>query len=80
MADHHRQPQSDRPDPQSKPRAQRQVFGEQCDDRWLWVKTGERWQVQELNAATAAKVDQYVAAVEAIAASSISGIRFFSAP
>ncbi|MFI9838976.1 hypothetical protein ACIHFD_18220 [Nonomuraea sp. NPDC051941] len=47
------------------------MFGEQRDARWLWVKTGERRQGQELNAATAAKVDQYVAAVEAFAASSI---------
>jgi hypothetical protein len=36
---------------------------------WLWVETGERWQAQDLNAAEAAKVDQYVAAVEAFAAS-----------
>ncbi|MFI9841863.1 hypothetical protein ACIHFD_32835 [Nonomuraea sp. NPDC051941] len=41
----------------------------QRDDLWLWVETGERWQAQELNAATAAKVDQYVAAVEAFAPS-----------
>jgi hypothetical protein len=48
---------------------QRQVFGEQRDDMWLWVETGERWQAQNLNAATAARVDQYVAAVEAFSAS-----------
>ncbi|MEV4182218.1 hypothetical protein AB0J28_12345 [Streptosporangium canum] len=47
----------------------KQVFGVQRDDLWLWVETGERWQAQELNAAEAAKVDQYVAAVEAFAAS-----------
>jgi hypothetical protein len=45
------------------------VFGEQPDDLWLWVETGERWQAQDLNAATAAKVDQDVAAVETFAAS-----------
>jgi hypothetical protein len=49
----------------------KQVFGEQRDDMWLWVETGERWQAQDLNAATAAKVDQYVAAVEAFAASNM---------
>ncbi len=47
----------------------KQVFGQQRDDMWLWVETGERWQAQELTAAEAAKVDQYVAAVEAFAAS-----------
>ncbi|MGP3919881.1 hypothetical protein [Nonomuraea sp. 10N515B] len=47
----------------------KQVFGVQRDDLWLWVETGERWQAQDLNAAEAAKVDQYVAAVEAFAAS-----------
>lgn len=47
----------------------KQVFGEQRDDMWLWVETGERWQAQDLTAAEAAKVDQYVAAVEAFAAS-----------
>ncbi|WP_146103967.1 hypothetical protein [Nonomuraea solani] len=47
----------------------KQVFGVQRDDMWLWVETGERWQAQDLNAAEAAKVDQYVAAVEAFAAS-----------
>ncbi|MEV1005493.1 hypothetical protein [Nonomuraea sp. NPDC050202] len=47
----------------------KQVFGQQRDDMWLWVETGERWQAQDLTAATAAKVDQYVAAVEAFAAS-----------
>lgn len=47
----------------------KQVFGEQRDDMWLWVETGERWQAQDLNTATAAKVDQYVTAVEAFAAS-----------
>ncbi|MGP3965963.1 hypothetical protein ACTWPT_59510 [Nonomuraea sp. 3N208] len=31
---------------------------------WLWVETGERWQAQNLNAATAAKVDQTEAAAE----------------
>ncbi|MEV6159869.1 hypothetical protein AB0L53_56980 [Nonomuraea sp. NPDC052129] len=44
---------------------------------WRWwrqgwpgrAETGERWQAQGLNAATAAKVDQYVAAVKAFAAS-----------
>ncbi|MER6002812.1 hypothetical protein ABT120_29865 [Nonomuraea angiospora] len=46
----------------------------------LWGEIGQRWQAQGLNAATAEKVDQYVAAVEAIAASSIAGTRFFSAP
>jgi hypothetical protein len=45
------------------------VFGEQRDDMWLGVETGERWQAQNLYAATAAKVDQYVAAVEAFSAS-----------
>jgi hypothetical protein len=30
------------------------VFGEQRDDMWLWVETGERGQAQNLNAATAA--------------------------
>lgn len=45
------------------------MFGEQPDDLRLWVETGERWQAQDLNTATAAKVDQYVAAVEAFAAS-----------
>lgn len=44
----------------------KQVFGEQRDDMWLWVETGERWQAQDLNAVVAAKVDQYV---EAFAAS-----------
>jgi hypothetical protein len=47
----------------------KQVFGQQRDDMWLWAETGERWQAQNLTAATAAKVDQYVAAVEAFAAS-----------
>ncbi|HEX4812517.1 MAG TPA: hypothetical protein VFV66_07165 [Nonomuraea sp.] len=47
----------------------KQVFGQQRDDLWLWVETGERWQAQDLTAAEAAKVDQYVAAVEAFAAS-----------
>ncbi|WP_433258005.1 hypothetical protein ACQPYK_22140 [Streptosporangium sp. CA-135522] len=47
----------------------KQVFGVQRDDLWLWVETGERWQAQDLDAATAAKVDRYVAAVEAFAAS-----------
>ncbi|MEV4575532.1 hypothetical protein AB0K16_20015 [Nonomuraea jabiensis] len=47
----------------------KQVFGEQRDDMWLWVETGERWQAQDLNATTAAKVDQYVTAVKAFAAS-----------
>ncbi|MEU0569253.1 hypothetical protein ABZ297_28295 [Nonomuraea sp. NPDC005983] len=47
----------------------KQVFGVQRDDMWLWVETGERWQAQDLNTAAAAKVDQYVAAVEAFAAS-----------
>jgi hypothetical protein len=47
----------------------KQVFGQQRDDMWLWAETGERWQAQDLNAAEAAKVDQYVAAVEAFAAS-----------
>lgn len=47
----------------------KEVFGVQRDDMWLWVETGERWQAQDLDAATAAKVDQYTAAVEAFAAS-----------
>ncbi|MER6005899.1 hypothetical protein ABT120_45655 [Nonomuraea angiospora] len=47
----------------------KQVFGGQRDDMWLWVETGERWQAQDLTAAEAAQVDQYVAAVEAFAAS-----------
>ncbi|MFI7135797.1 hypothetical protein ACIBQ1_59840 [Nonomuraea sp. NPDC050153] len=47
----------------------KQVFGEQRDDMWLWVETGQRWQAQDLTAAEAAKVDQYVTAVEAFAAS-----------
>ncbi|WP_329431141.1 hypothetical protein OG339_47240 (plasmid) [Streptosporangium sp. NBC_01495] len=47
----------------------KQTFGVQRDDMWLWVETGERWQAQDLTAAEAAKVDQYVAAVEAFAAS-----------
>jgi hypothetical protein len=45
------------------------VFGEQPDDLWLWAETGDRRQAKDLNTATAAKVDQYVAAVEAFAAS-----------
>ncbi|MFC4116970.1 cation:proton antiporter [Nonomuraea zeae] len=50
-------------------RAQLPVFGAQRDGLWLWVETCERRQARDLNAATAAKVDQYVAAVEAFAAS-----------
>ncbi|MEV4179102.1 hypothetical protein [Nonomuraea sp. NPDC049709] len=45
------------------------MFGEQPDDLWLWVETCKRWQAQDLTAAKAAKADQYVAAVEAFAAS-----------
>ncbi|MFI6742260.1 hypothetical protein ACIBI9_55940 [Nonomuraea sp. NPDC050451] len=45
------------------------MFGEQRDDLWLWGETGERRQAQNLNTATAAKVDQYVAAVETFSAS-----------
>ncbi|RVX41163.1 hypothetical protein EDD27_3634 [Nonomuraea polychroma] len=47
----------------------KQVIRQQRDHMWLWVETGERWQAQDLTAAEAAKVDQYVAAVEASAAS-----------
>jgi hypothetical protein len=47
----------------------KEVFGVQRDDMWLWVETGERWQSQDLDAATAATVDQYTAAVGAFAAS-----------
>ncbi|MFI6736165.1 hypothetical protein ACIBI9_24845 [Nonomuraea sp. NPDC050451] len=45
------------------------MCGEQPDDLWLWVETSERRQAQDLNTATAAKVEQYVAAVEAFSAS-----------
>lgn len=45
------------------------MLREQPDDLRLWVEAGERRQAQDLNTATAAKVDQCVAAVEAFAAS-----------
>ncbi|WP_327581678.1 hypothetical protein OHA25_37680 [Nonomuraea sp. NBC_00507] len=45
------------------------MFGEQRDDLWLWVETGERWQAQVPERGHGREVDQYVAAVEVFSAS-----------